>query len=89
MLTNQIQKGMTYNLLIYLIEHDKFDLVRNVRVVLYSADAQMEGKSAHETTIGEAVEGLRGVSRTERHGLPKFDSTLYYLSLFTDFTTFS
>ena len=38
--------------------HDKFDLVRNVSVVLYSANDQMEGKPAYETTIGEAVDGV-------------------------------
>ena len=38
--------------------HDKFDLVRNVSVVLYSANDQMEGKPAYKTTIGEAVDGV-------------------------------
>ena len=38
------------------LEHEKFDQVRNVSVVLYSANAQMEGKSAYEITIGEAVD---------------------------------
>jgi glycyl-tRNA synthetase len=42
----------------YLLGHDKFDLVRNVPVVLYSANDQMDGKPAYETTIGEAVDGV-------------------------------
>ena len=39
-------------------EHEKFDSVRNVHVILYSANSQMEGKPAQEITIGEAVDGV-------------------------------
>ena len=39
-------------------EHEKFDSVRNVRVILYSANSQMEGKPAQKITIGEAVDGV-------------------------------
>jgi len=38
-------------------DHPKFDSVRATPVVLYSACAQMDGKPAYKTTIGEAVEG--------------------------------
>ena len=39
-------------------EHEKFDSVRNVHVVLYSANSQMEGKPARGITIGEAIDGV-------------------------------
>jgi len=38
-------------------DHPKFDSVRDTPVVLYSACAQMDGKPAYKTTIGQAVEG--------------------------------
>ena len=38
-------------------DHPKFEHVRGTPVILYSACAQMEGKGAVKTTIGEAVEG--------------------------------
>jgi len=38
-------------------DHPKFDTVKNVEVVLYSACAQMDGKPAYKTTIGQAVDG--------------------------------
>jgi len=37
--------------------HPKFDQVRDVRVLLYSACNQMDGKAAEYKTIGEAVDG--------------------------------
>ncbi len=40
-------------------DHPKFDSVRNVEMLLYSACNQMDGKPAYTTTIGEAVEGVR------------------------------
>ena len=36
--------------------HPKFDTVRDVKVLLYSACNQMDGKAAEITTIGQAVE---------------------------------
>merc|ERR1711990_901567 len=42
--------------------HPKFDSVRATPVVLYSACAQMDGKPAYKTTIGEAVEGEKVVA---------------------------
>ena len=36
--------------------HPKFDTVRKTPIVLYSACAQMEGKPANQTTVGEAVD---------------------------------
>lgn len=36
--------------------HPKFDTVRDVKVLLYSACNQMDGKAAEMTTIGQAVE---------------------------------
>ena len=37
-------------------DHPKFDSVRSTKVVLYSACAQMDGKSMVQTTVGEAVD---------------------------------
>ncbi len=42
--------------------HDKFDRVRDVDVVLYSACNQMDGKGAEKTTIGKAVDGVSSFS---------------------------
>jgi len=38
--------------------HPKFDSVRDVEVVLYSACAQMDGQPAYKTTFGQAVDGV-------------------------------
>ena len=38
--------------------HPKFETVRSVPVVLYSACNQMDGKPAYKTTVGEAVDGV-------------------------------
>lgn len=41
--------------------HPKFDTVRNIELLLYSACNQMDGKSASRTSVGEAVDkGLIG-----------------------------
>ena len=39
--------------------HPRFENVRDVEVVLYSACAQMDGKSAFKMTVGNAVDGVR------------------------------
>lgn len=36
-------------------QHPKFPKVRDYKVLLFSACNQMDGKSAQETTIGDAV----------------------------------
>merc|ERR1719495_676938 len=43
-------------------DHPKFDSVRSTPIVLYSACAQMDGKPAYKTTIGEAVDGEKVVA---------------------------
>lgn len=47
-------------------DHPKFDSVRNVELVLYSACNQMDGKPAYKTTVGEAVEGVRLKKKWEK-----------------------
>jgi len=49
-------------------DHPKFDSVRATPVVLYSACAQMDGKPAYKTTIGEAVEGQEKVVANQTLG---------------------
>merc|ERR1712029_156631 len=43
-------------------DHPKFHAVRATPIVLYTACAQMDGKPAYKTTIGEAVEGEKVVA---------------------------
>ena len=59
-------------------DHPKFDSVRATPVVLYSACAQMDGKPAYKTTIGEAVEGQEVFSyKTEDSILQALPGKLY------------
>ena len=49
--------------------HPKFDTVRDVKVLLYSACNQMDGKAAEMTTIGQAVDsGIFYGSYSAVHG---------------------
>lgn len=38
--------------------HPKFELVRDTKMLLYSACDQMDGKAARQLTIGEAVDSV-------------------------------
>lgn len=40
-------------------DHPKFDIVENIKMQLYSACNQMDGKSYVSITIGEAVKTVR------------------------------
>lgn len=40
--------------------HPKFNSVRDIQLLLYSACNQMDGKPAEKLTIGEAVDKVNG-----------------------------
>ena len=45
--------------------HPKFDDIRDVKLLLFSACNQMDGKAAYVSTVGEAVDGVSAALKGE------------------------